>query len=126
MKKGLAVSIFECLSSPVRLDVYRLLVRKGFEGAVAGEISSTLRVAPSNLSFHLRVLTQAQLTVVQQEGRYQRYVANLPLMSQLVEYLTAECCSEQSHGCDYGGAAAVRGEQKSPVQRRSRKEERVK
>ena len=42
MEKHSALLIFESLSSGLRLDVYRLLVRKGMEGMVAGEIATTL------------------------------------------------------------------------------------
>ena len=57
MKKITATAIFESLSSGVRLDIYRLLVKKGAEGQVAGEIGSALAVPPTNLSFHLKALT---------------------------------------------------------------------
>ncbi len=57
MKKITATTIFESLSSPVRLDVYRLLVKKGHEGMVAGEIGSALDIPPINLSFHLKTLS---------------------------------------------------------------------
>ena len=42
MDKNTATTIFESLSSGVRLDVFRLLVKKGFDGMVAGEIAATL------------------------------------------------------------------------------------
>jgi ArsR family transcriptional regulator, arsenate/arsenite/antimonite-responsive transcriptional repressor len=99
MEKGTATTIFESLASGVRLDVYRLLVNKGSEGLVAGEIASTLKVPPTNLSFHLKALTQAGLLTVQQEGRFQRYRANIPLMVELIAYLTEECCSGRPALC---------------------------
>lgn len=99
MEKSAATTIFESLSSGVRLDVYRLLVKKGPEGMVAGEIASTLDVPPNNLSFHLKALTQALLLSVEQEGRFQRYRANIPLMLDLIAYLTAECCSGHPEQC---------------------------
>ncbi len=99
MQKNTATTIFESLSSGIRLDVYRLLVRKGTEGLVAGEISSTLDVPPTNLSFHLKALTQAGMLTVETEGRFQRYRANLPLMLDLIAYLTAECCSGHPERC---------------------------
>ncbi|MDI5530915.1 helix-turn-helix domain-containing protein, partial [Salmonella enterica subsp. enterica serovar Cerro] len=52
MNKQTATTIFESLSSSVRLDVYRLLIKMGTEGMVAGEIASTLDIPPTNLSFH--------------------------------------------------------------------------
>jgi DNA-binding transcriptional ArsR family regulator len=85
--------------SGVRLDVYRLLVKQGPDGLVAGEIASTLDVPPTNLSFHLKALTQARLLSVVQEGRFQRYRANIPLMLNLIAYLTEECCSGHPEKC---------------------------
>lgn len=99
MEKYIATSIFESLSSGVRLDVFRLLVKKGKEGMVAGEISSTLNVPPTNLSFHLKALTQTGLLTVEQEGRFQRYRANMPLMLDLITYLTEECCAGHPEQC---------------------------
>ncbi|MCX7195902.1 MAG: metalloregulator ArsR/SmtB family transcription factor [Proteobacteria bacterium] len=99
MDKLTATSIFESLSSGVRLDVFRLLVKKGLDGMVAGEIATTLEVPPTNLSFHLKALTQAHLLTVNQEGRFQRYRANLPLMLDLIAYLTEECCSGNPQQC---------------------------
>lgn len=99
MEKITATSIFESLSSGLRLDVYRLLVKQGSAGLVAGEIATTLDVPPTNLSFHLKALTQAGLLSVQQEGRFQRYRANIPLMLDLIAYLTEECCAGNPEQC---------------------------
>lgn len=99
MDKQVATSVFESLSSGVRLDIYRLLVKTGPQGLVAGEIGSTLEVPPTNLSFHLKALTHAQLVSVVQEGRFQRYRANLALMQELIIYLTAECCAGHPEQC---------------------------
>ena len=61
MEKTTATTVFESLASGVRLDVFRLLVRQGPEGLVAGEIAAELELPPTNLSFHLKALTQAGL-----------------------------------------------------------------
>jgi ArsR family transcriptional regulator len=99
MDKPTATTVFESLSSGVRLDIFRLLVKTGPVGLVAGEIGSALEVPPTNLSFHLKALSHAQLVSVTQEGRYQRYRANLALMQELIAYLTAECCSGHPEQC---------------------------
>ncbi len=99
MERNTATTIFESLSSGVRLDAFRLLVRKGAEGLVAGDIATALDVPPSNLSFHLKALTHAGLLTVEQEGRFQRYRANTALMMDLVAYLTAECCVDSLSPC---------------------------
>ena len=99
MEKRTATSVFESLSSGVRLDVFRLLVKKGTEGMVAGDIAATVGVPPTNLSFHLKALTRAHLLGVEQEGRFLRYRANIPLRLDLVAYLTEECCSGNPEQC---------------------------
>lgn len=99
MEKRTATSIFESLSSGLRLDVYRLLVKRGPEGMVAGEIATTLGIPPTNLSFHLKALTQAEMVSATQEGRFQRYRANIPMMLDLIAYLTAECCEGHPEQC---------------------------
>ncbi|NDU85956.1 MAG: helix-turn-helix transcriptional regulator [Ferrovum sp.] len=99
MERDIATAIFESLASGLRLEIYRLLVKMGTSGMVAGEIASTLHVPSTNLSFHLKALTHAKMLTVAQEGRFQRYRANLPLMLELIAYLTAECCSGRPEEC---------------------------
>lgn len=99
MNKSTATTVFETLASGVRLDIFRLLVKQGLDGMVAGEIASALDIAPNNLSFHLKGLVQSDLASVTQEGRYQRYRANIPLMLNLIAYLTEECCSNNPEQC---------------------------
>jgi DNA-binding transcriptional ArsR family regulator len=105
MDKITATTIFESLSSGVRLDVFRLLVKTGLDGMVAGEIAAALDIPNTNLSFHLKAMTHAGLVTVQQEGRFQRYRANFPLMLETIAYLTEECCSGNPDQC-----ATIRGE----------------
>ena len=99
MEQDQAIKVLESLASGMRLDVYRLLMRAGPDGLVAGEIAAALAVPPTNLSFHLKALTQAGLLGVTPEGRFQRYRANLALMTALVDYLTAECCAGHPEQC---------------------------
>ena len=99
MNKEIATKVFESLASGIRLEVYRLLVKTGLEGMVAGQIASELAIAPNNLSFHLKAMTHAGLLSVEQEGRFQRYRANIPLMLELIAYLTEECCAGHPEQC---------------------------
>ncbi|MGM8061749.1 ArsR/SmtB family transcription factor [Vogesella indigofera] len=99
MEKQTATQVFESLSSGIRLDIYRLLVKRGLEGMVAGQIATALDLPPNNVSFHLKGMTHAGLVSVAQEGRYQRYRANLPLMLELIAYLTEECCAGHPEQC---------------------------
>ena len=107
METKTATTIFESLSSGWRLEAFRLLVRKGPEGMVAGDIAAALDLAPSSLSFHLKALTHAGMVSVEQEGRFLRYRANLPLMAELISYLTEECCAGVPGQCpEVAGAKA--------------------
>jgi len=99
MDKQLATTIFESLASGIRLDIFRLLVKHAPTGLVAGEIATLLVLPSTNLSFHLKAMTHAGLVNVTQEGRYQRYRANLTVMQALIDYLTAECCTGNPGHC---------------------------
>ncbi len=107
MNSETASHLFESLSSTIRLDVFRLLIKQGAEGMVAGEIGTALAIAPTNLSFHLKALAHAGLIQATQEGRFQRYRANMVLMLDLIAYMTEECCHNQPQQCLEACAPAV-------------------
>ena len=64
MESMKASQIFGAMSSPIRLDIVRLLVRYAPDGLVAGEIARLLDIPATNLSFHLRELTACGLVTV--------------------------------------------------------------
>lgn len=108
MIKQTAVNVFEALSSGIRLDVFRLLVKKDTEGLVAGESAAARDLPPTNLSFHRKALAHAGLVTATQEGRFQRYHANLTMMADLVAYMTRECCGGRPLACGDFSAQAIR------------------
>ncbi|MGL4249385.1 MAG: ArsR/SmtB family transcription factor [Aeromonas sp.] len=99
MNKEMATKVFESLASGIRIDVWLLLVKAGLEGHVAGELASELDIAPNTLSFHLKAMLNAGLLSVEQEGRFLRYRANIPLMLDVIAYLTEECCAGHPEAC---------------------------
>ena len=99
MKTKEAAQLFEALSSDVRLDIFRLLVKHAPEGLVAGEIANSLDLPPTNLSFHLKAITHTGLVNLEKEGRFSRYRANIPLMLEVISYLTEECCAAHPEHC---------------------------
>lgn len=108
MESKKASNIFEALSSDVRLDLFRLLVKNAPDGLVAGEIAKQLDIPSTNLSFHLKAIVQSGLVDVEREGRFMRYKANIPLMLDIVAYLTSECCSDDPAQCQkFRDASAV-------------------
>jgi arsenate reductase len=93
-----AIALPESLAPGVQLDVYRLLVHTGTNGMVVGEVANARKVAAADRSFHLKALAHALVTV-EQQGRFQRYRADLMPMRELISYLTQECCSGQPEQC---------------------------
>jgi Predicted transcriptional regulators len=94
-----ATTIFEVLTSEVRLSIFRLLVQYAPDGLVAGEISRMLNIPKTNLSFHLKTIVYGGLASMEREGRHTRYKANIPLMLAAIAYLTEGCCSGDPEQC---------------------------
>ena len=63
-------------------------------------LAQELGLAPNKLSFHLKSMSHAGVVTVEQEGRFQRYRANLPVMLDVIAYLTEECCSGHPEQCE--------------------------
>jgi DNA-binding transcriptional ArsR family regulator len=49
-------------------------------------------IPANSLSFHLKTMRAAGLVSVVQEGRYQRYRANVAHMLRLLAFVTENCC----------------------------------
>jgi ArsR family transcriptional regulator, arsenate/arsenite/antimonite-responsive transcriptional repressor len=75
---------FHALSEPLRLRVLELLRNK--ELCVC-DLSEALDISQSKLSFHLKVLKEAQLLRSRQEGRWMYYSIDLPQFVVLEQYL---------------------------------------
>ncbi len=99
METLLACKIFEALSSDIRLRVFRLLVQNAPVGLVANEIAKQLDIPSTNLSFHLKALVQSTLVTVEREGRFMRYTANIPIMLDVIAFLTEKCCLNNPGHC---------------------------
>jgi ArsR family transcriptional regulator len=61
-------------------------------GLSAGNIAERLGVIPSSLSFHLTNLVHAGLITQRRTGRLMIYAAAYDTMSELLAYLTENCC----------------------------------
>lgn len=86
------IAALAALAQESRLAVFRLLVRAGPQGMAASKIGEQLGIPPSSLSFHLKELTHAALTVARQEGRFIIYTANFQTMNSVMTFLTDSCC----------------------------------
>ncbi len=92
MENKAAVTVLAALAQETRLAIFRLLVPLGAQGMTVGRIGETLSLAPATLSFHLKELTHANLIVARQEGRFIHYSANYATMSELLGFMTENCC----------------------------------
>lgn len=92
MDRSAALKVFEALSSPARLDIFCELVQSGMGGMVAGDLAAALGVPASNLSFHLKIMREAELVTAVPEGRFQRYRANVAHVLRLLAFVAEKCC----------------------------------
>jgi DNA-binding transcriptional ArsR family regulator len=104
MEEKTAVASLSALAQGMRLRIFRVLIGAAPEGMTPGELSATLDVPASTLSFHLKELMHAGLVTQEREGRNLIYRPSIEQMNDLLGYLTAHCC--QGAGCD---VAAVPG-----------------
>jgi ArsR family transcriptional regulator, arsenate/arsenite/antimonite-responsive transcriptional repressor len=73
------------LSDPIRLQAIDLLRRQ--ELCVC-DLTGAINISQSKLSFHLKVLREAQLVRTRQEGRWIYYSLNEPQFVLLEQYLS--------------------------------------
>ena len=98
MKLERASGQLEALGNPVRLKIYRLLVRAGAEGLAVGAVQEKLGVAASTLSHHVKRLVETGLVTQERQATTLLCRAHFPAMNALIGYLSDECCAD-------GGAA---------------------
>jgi ArsR family transcriptional regulator, arsenate/arsenite/antimonite-responsive transcriptional repressor len=99
MKKSIVIGALGALAQETRLDIFRLLVEKGPEGLPAGELASRLGQPSPTLSFHLNQLKFAGLVSSRRESRSIIYTANFKMMTNLLGYLTENCCGGRPELC---------------------------
>ena len=77
---------FHALSDPIRFQVLEIL--RGGEHCVC-DLNEQLNLSQSRLSFHLRVLKEANLVQVRQEGRWAYYRINIQSLQSLQQVLVS-------------------------------------
>ena len=122
METKTAVTALAALAQETRLGIFRALVRAGQDGLPAGAIAEAVGAPASTLSFHLKELANASLVKSRQDGRFVFYTADYPAMSELIAYLTENCCQGMParNVARIGNAvAACCGSETSPRKRRA-------
>ena len=103
-----AVKRLSALAQDARLEVFRLLVKAGPDGMAAGDIARKLKTAANTMSAQLLVLSNAQLIRARREGRSIIYSADFSAMSDLLVFLTEDCCRGRKEVCAPLAAVAKR------------------
>lgn len=94
-----AVSALAALAHETRLSVFRMLVRAGPDGMIAGAIADRTGVPPSTMSHHLATLERAQLVCSERESRLMHYRADYDAMRRLLTFLVEDCCQGNAAMC---------------------------
>lgn len=110
MESKQVVAALAALAQETRLAIYRVLIPAGRTGLAAGEIAAAVGAPAATISFHLKELSYAGLVSSRAAGRYIFYSANFERMTELVQFLTENCCAADGADCGVRtpGAAPAR------------------
>ena len=98
LTESTAAESFAALGHPMRLRIFRLLVRAGDDGANVGEIARRLDLPASTLAHHLQTLVGAGIVRQERRGREVISRADYSATAALQQYLTEECCVDAGRG----------------------------
>ncbi len=87
------VTALSALGQETRLSVFRLLVKESPDGLPAGIIAKLLKINPSTLTGHLKILTQAKLLVFTRVEQQIIYRVDIQEVRNLLHFLTKDCCN---------------------------------
>jgi len=105
MNEATAAKCLAELGSPTRLAVFRLLVKAGPEGLVVGDLQRRLKIPGSTLSHHIARLAWAGLVDQRRDGRRLICSTKDGVMTDLLTFLIAECCTGFADDCTETSAA---------------------
>lgn len=98
MKINEAVPALASLAHESRLELFRLLVKRGPDGYTPNEIIEKLGIPGSTLSFHLKELIHCGMIRSRKEGRFIYYSPDFSRVNALMDFLTEHCCSLSAGG----------------------------
>lgn len=94
MKLENVCNAFDALSQVNRLKIFRILVEHHEKGITPTEIADLMGGMPRNtLSFHLSLLTNAELCTTKKNGKQIIYKPKCDKIKQIAAYLLKDCCS---------------------------------
>jgi len=93
-----AALLLDQLGNQTRLRIVRLLVRAGDTGCTVGDLQRAIDIPASTLSHHLSHLRSAGVVWQERQGTVLNCFIDFEIISELVNFLTAECCADMSAG----------------------------
>jgi DNA-binding transcriptional ArsR family regulator len=96
-----ALAALAALGQPTRLEIFRLLMRSGSSGLLAGSIAETIGCPHNTLSSHIAILARAGLVRGTREGRTIIYRADVDEMHALLSFLVTDCCDGRPELCNF-------------------------
>ncbi len=93
------IKSLEALANESRLRIFRMLVKAGHSGLTVTEMSKSLSMPMSTLSFHLAKLSQADIILSVKKSRFIIYSINFKSVNKLIGYLTESCCNGNPEEC---------------------------
>ncbi|MEE8435451.1 MAG: metalloregulator ArsR/SmtB family transcription factor [bacterium] len=111
METNNAANCMEALGNTTRLEIFRLLVRAGPDGAPVGRLQERLGIPGSTLSHHIARLVRVGLVSQERHSRVLICRAEYARMDALLAFLGEECCQDlglddASDREDYGAESA--------------------
>ena len=100
MESDDAIKRLSALAHDARLEVFRLLVKAGPEGVAAGDIARSLDIPANTMSAQLLILANAGLAKARRDGRSIIYAVNFEAVTDLLVYLTKDCCGGRPEICE--------------------------
>jgi DNA-binding transcriptional ArsR family regulator len=86
------------------LEAFRLLAKNSPDGLCAGDLAKALDIPKPTMSFHLKELSTAGLIDSEKVGRSIKYRLQTKRISQLMEFLSEDCCQGRPELCCPKGA----------------------
>ncbi|WP_215402933.1 helix-turn-helix transcriptional regulator [Vibrio gigantis] len=80
------------LGHPIRLSIYKSVVKAGYQGIAVGGLQEELNIPGSTLSHHISSLASAGLISQRREGRTLFCVAEYECLEGVIGFLQDECC----------------------------------
>ena len=99
MEIQIAAKCLAELGSPIRLQIFRFLIKAGPEGVPVKDVQAHLGIPKSTLSHHLAHMVWAGLIEQCRVGRMLMCSIRYEVVTDLLEFLQEDCCAGlDAHG----------------------------